>query len=86
MEEDVNLAAPWEALGGLGRALCREDDFAELHRGLLSPRRSSTRVRSLFPLPIIPREVCSRIAKPVLGCHEHVGDYLDDVIVGLNSM
>ena len=40
--------ATWEALGDLGRALCREPDFADLHRVLLNPPRAATRVRDIF--------------------------------------
>ena len=80
----VDSVAAWQALGDLGRALCREPDVSDLHQVLLNSPRAASRVRDLFPLPLIACDVIAAKFGSIGEVETNVTDYLQGVIVGLN--
>ena len=76
----------WSALGALRRAVCFHALFACLYRRLRHPTKSATRVRDLFPLPLIARtEVCMLVQVHRVDL-DHACQYLAGVVTGLNWM
>ena len=76
----------WSVLGALGRRLCFELLVAELHRSLRDAPPVTTRVRELFPLPLLDRGERDLINGVAESAEQDFLDYLDAVIVGLNWM
>ena len=73
-------------MGRLGLQLCEEDGFSQISNALKSPAPRVERLRDLFPLPLLERDfICER---GLGGCDslQHVREYLDGVVVGLNWM
>ena len=76
----------WTALGKLGRAQCVHSVFATLYEALRMPVAPVSRVRDLFPLPLIPKGLIADRLGLVGFAVEEASSYLDGVIVGLNWM
>ena len=76
----------WTALGSLGRALCAHPMFAGTFSALRASASSTDRIRDLFPLPLIDRDLYLSACGVEVVDAEDAGNYIDAVIVGLNGL